>query len=53
MLNAIGLQNPGVDVVANDYAPRWTGWTVPMIVNGREAPVPTDARVSLLDFLRS
>jgi xanthine dehydrogenase YagT iron-sulfur-binding subunit len=25
---------------------------VPMIVNGREAPVPTDARVSLLDFLR-
>src|SRR5438309_2036972 len=33
MLNAIGLQNPGVDVVANDYAPRWTGWTVPMIVN--------------------
>jgi xanthine dehydrogenase YagT iron-sulfur-binding subunit len=23
-----------------------------MIVNGREAPVPTDARVSLLDFLR-
>jgi xanthine dehydrogenase YagT iron-sulfur-binding subunit len=25
---------------------------VPMIINGREAPVPTDARVSLLDFLR-
>jgi xanthine dehydrogenase YagT iron-sulfur-binding subunit len=25
---------------------------VPMIVNGSEAPVPTDARVSLLDFLR-
>lgn len=23
-----------------------------MIINGREAPVPTDARVSLLDFLR-
>jgi xanthine dehydrogenase YagT iron-sulfur-binding subunit len=25
---------------------------VPMIINGREAPVPTDARVSLLDFVR-
>jgi len=25
---------------------------VPMIINAREAPVPTDARVSLLDFLR-
>ena len=25
---------------------------MPMIINGREAPVPNDARVSLLDFLR-
>src|ERR1700740_822823 len=25
---------------------------LPMIINGHEAPVPTDARVSLLDFLR-
>jgi xanthine dehydrogenase YagT iron-sulfur-binding subunit len=25
---------------------------VPMMINGREAPAPTDARVSLLDFLR-
>jgi xanthine dehydrogenase YagT iron-sulfur-binding subunit len=25
---------------------------VPIIINGREAPVPTDARVSLLDFVR-
>jgi xanthine dehydrogenase YagT iron-sulfur-binding subunit len=25
---------------------------VPIIVNGREAPVPADARVSLLDFVR-
>jgi xanthine dehydrogenase YagT iron-sulfur-binding subunit len=25
---------------------------VPIIVNGREAPVPADVRVSLLDFLR-
>jgi dihydroorotate dehydrogenase (NAD+) catalytic subunit len=33
MLNSIGLQNPGIDVVAGDYAPRWRGWTIPVIVN--------------------
>lgn len=33
MLNAIGLQNPGVDHVAREYAPIWKGWTVPVIVN--------------------
>ena len=33
MLNAIGLQNPGVEVVATEYAPRWSGWDVPVIVN--------------------
>ena len=33
MLNAIGLQNPGVEVVASDYAPRWSAWDVPVIVN--------------------
>ncbi len=33
MLNAIGLQNPGVKVVAGDYAPRWGAWDVPVIVN--------------------
>ena len=33
MLNSIGLQNPGVDAVATDYASRWTGWKVPIIVN--------------------
>jgi dihydroorotate dehydrogenase (NAD+) catalytic subunit len=33
MLNAIGLQNPGVKVVADDYAPRWGAWDVPVIVN--------------------
>ena len=33
MLNAIGLQNPGVEVVAGDYAPRWAAWDVPVIVN--------------------
>jgi dihydroorotate dehydrogenase (NAD+) catalytic subunit len=33
MLNSIGLQNPGVEVVARDYAPRWAKWPVPVIVN--------------------
>src|SRR5256714_1228132 len=33
MLNAIGLQNPGVDHVARVYAPVWTSWNVPVIVN--------------------
>ena len=33
MLNSIGLQNPGVDVVATGYAPRWKDWTIPVIVN--------------------
>jgi len=33
MLNAIGLQNPGVDHVARVYAPGWASWNVPVIVN--------------------
>jgi dihydroorotate dehydrogenase (NAD+) catalytic subunit len=33
MLNAIGLQNPGVDHVARIYAPKWEGWELPVIVN--------------------
>ena len=33
MLNAIGLQNPGVEVVRRDYAPRWARGDVPVIVN--------------------
>ncbi|HEV3233682.1 MAG TPA: dihydroorotate dehydrogenase [Candidatus Dormibacteraeota bacterium] len=33
MLNAIGLQNPGVEVVAGTYAPRWEEWEVPVVVN--------------------
>ncbi|MHB8507211.1 MAG: dihydroorotate dehydrogenase [Candidatus Dormibacteria bacterium] len=33
MLNAIGLQNPGVEVVAGDYATRWGSFDTPMIVN--------------------
>lgn len=33
MLNAIGLQNPGVDQVARVYAPLWAAWGLPVIVN--------------------
>src|SRR5580658_7382104 len=33
MLNSIGLQNPGIDAVATDYAPRWSDWTIRIIVN--------------------
>ncbi len=33
MLNSIGLQNPGVDVVATAYARRWLDWRVPVVVN--------------------
>ncbi|TMG38005.1 MAG: dihydroorotate dehydrogenase [Chloroflexi bacterium] len=33
MLNAIGLQNPGVDYVAQTYAPQWVEWDLPVIVN--------------------
>jgi dihydroorotate dehydrogenase (NAD+) catalytic subunit len=33
MLNSIGLQNPGVDVVAGEYAPRWRDWKIRVIVN--------------------
>src|SRR5256885_14193582 len=33
MLNAIGLQNPGVDSVARVYAPRWASWDGPAIRN--------------------
>jgi dihydroorotate dehydrogenase (NAD+) catalytic subunit len=33
MLNSIGLQNPGIDVVATAYAPRWRGWSIPVIIN--------------------
>jgi dihydroorotate dehydrogenase (NAD+) catalytic subunit len=33
MLNAIGLQNPGVDAVIEKYGEIWKGWQVPVIVN--------------------
>jgi dihydroorotate dehydrogenase (NAD+) catalytic subunit len=33
MLNAIGLQNPGVRAVVKEKAPIWAKWQVPVIVN--------------------
>jgi len=33
MLNAIGLQGPGVEALIRDYAPRWAGWDFPVFVN--------------------
>jgi dihydroorotate dehydrogenase (NAD+) catalytic subunit len=39
MLNSIGLQNPGVDHVAHEYAPSFAQWSVPVIVNVAAATV--------------
>lgn len=33
MLNAIGLQNPGIDAFIKKYPPIWEHWDVPAIVN--------------------
>jgi len=33
MLNAVGLQNPGVHTVAARFAPIWSKWQTPVIVN--------------------
>src|SRR5438270_2837291 len=33
MLNAIGLQGPGVEAVIRDYAPLWATWDFPVLVN--------------------
>ena len=33
MLNAIGLQGPGVDGLIRDYCPQWATWDVPVLVN--------------------
>jgi dihydroorotate dehydrogenase (NAD+) catalytic subunit len=46
MLNAIGLQNPGVDVIVRDLAPRWARWRVPVIVSILGATVDEYAQVA-------
>ena len=33
MVNAIGLQNPGIHTVIEEYAPIWATWQTPVIVN--------------------
>src|ERR1700686_1077373 len=33
MLNAIGLQGPGVDALVRDYVPKWAEWDFPVFVN--------------------
>ena len=33
MLNAIGLQGPGVEALIHDYAPQWAKWDFPVFVN--------------------
>jgi dihydroorotate dehydrogenase (NAD+) catalytic subunit len=33
MLNAIGLQGPGVEALIRDYAPAWASWELPVLVN--------------------
>jgi dihydroorotate dehydrogenase (NAD+) catalytic subunit len=33
MLNAIGLQGPGVEALISDYAPQWAEWDFPVLVN--------------------
>jgi dihydroorotate dehydrogenase (NAD+) catalytic subunit len=32
-LNSIGLQNPGIDVVLKEYAPKWASWDIPVILS--------------------
>jgi dihydroorotate dehydrogenase (NAD+) catalytic subunit len=33
MLNAIGLQGPGVEALIRDFAPRWAEWDFPVLIN--------------------
>jgi dihydroorotate dehydrogenase (NAD+) catalytic subunit len=33
LLNGVGLQNPGVDVVLERYSSTWAAWQVPVILN--------------------
>src|SRR5256712_10674804 len=46
MLNAIGLQNPGVDHVASVCAPVWASWNLPMIVNVAGDAIDEDVPVA-------
>jgi len=46
MLNAIGIQNPGVAAVVGEMAPRWARWRVPVIVSILGATVEEYGRVA-------
>ena len=46
MLNAIGLENIGVDAVIREKAPVWAGWDVPVIVNIAGETVDEYARLA-------
>ena len=49
MLNAIGLQNIGVEAVIRDKAPVWSGWQVPVLVN--VSATSTDEYVEIVRLL--
>jgi len=38
MLNAIGLQNPGIHTVIEEYAPIWATWQTPVMSTLQERP---------------
>ncbi len=46
MLNAIGLQNPGVGALVRDIAPKWARWRVPVIVSILGATVEEYGRLA-------
>ena len=48
MLNAIGLQNPGVEAVIRDYAPLWATWDFPVLVNVNGESIEEYAAVAAL-----
>jgi dihydroorotate dehydrogenase (NAD+) catalytic subunit len=49
LVNAIGLQNPGVRVVVEKYAPVWASWETPVIVN--VAGTSIDEYVEVAEYL--
>jgi len=50
MLNAIGLQGPGVDALIRDYAPQWAEWDFPVFVNiNGESPAEYGELAARLD----
>jgi dihydroorotate dehydrogenase (NAD+) catalytic subunit len=49
MINAIGLQNIGVEAVVRDKAPVWSEWSVPVLVN--VSGTSTDDYVEIVQLL--